>query len=183
MHLLNRLAAASAVLAASLAMASSAGAVVVGISAPTPASAAGADVLGDAFTTTAGISWQMAQQAFNAGALTYGDGLPMATMFRFTINNGVNNGVDVDPTKTFFTDVTTGQTWTAAFFDAGPTPNQRVEFTAPGSTVISPNDQFKVSVGFVAPVDLQRYTWALMIGGFGLAGVSLRRRRAATLTA
>jgi hypothetical protein len=196
----KKFALAGVAVAATLAMASSAGAVIVAISAPGVPTAAGADPLGDTFTTTLGtLSWQMGQQAFNAGSLTYGDGLPVATIFRFTLNNGVANGITIDPTKTFFDDVTTGQTWSAAFFAAGATPNQRVEFTAPGSTFISPNDQFKVRVGFVAPVQAVRYswsaswdntaavpepaTWALMIGGFGLAGVTLRRRRVATLAA
>ena len=201
MRSLKKLALAGVAVATVLATASSAGAVILGISAPLDPKAAGADLLGDTFTTTlGGLSWQMGQQAFNTGALAPGDGLAVATIFRFTLNNGVPNGISIDPTKTFFEDITTGQSWSAAFFDAGVTPNQRVEFTAPGSSVISPNDQFKVTVGFVAPIDAKRYSWsaswdntstgvpepgvwALMIGGFGLAGVSLRRRRTATLAA
>jgi hypothetical protein len=196
----KKFALAGVAVAATLAMASSAGAVIVAISAPGVPTAAGADPLGDTFTTTLGtLSWQMGQQAFNTGSLTYGDGLPIATEFRFTLNNGVPNGISIDPTKTFFEDVTTGKTWLAAYSYTGASA-QRVQFDAPGASFISPNDQFKVRVGFLAPVTAVRYswsanwdnfaggvpepaTWALMIGGFGLAGVTLRRRRVATLAA
>jgi hypothetical protein len=186
---------AGAIAAAALATASSAGAVIVGISAPTPnPAAAGTDPLGDAFVTSlGGLSWTMGQEAFNTGALTIGDGMPMATIFRFTINNGVVNGISINPALTFFDDITTGKFWTAQFFAAGANPNQRVEFTAPQGSMISPGDQFKIRVGFVTPVSPSRYswsaswdntvpepaTWALMLGGFGLAGVALRRRTSA----
>ena len=201
MRSLKTFALAGVAAAASLAMASSAGAVIIGISAPLDPKAAGADQLGDSFTTTlGGLSWQMGQQAFNTGSLTLGDGLDVATIFRFTLNNGVPNGIAIDPTKTFFEDITTGKSWSATFFYAGSSPNQRVEFTAPSASVISPFDQYRVTVGFVAPIDPKRYSWsaswdntstgvpepavwALMIGGFGLAGASLRRRRVAALAA
>ena len=197
MRFLTKFATASLAAMASLALAGSAGAVIVGISAPTPdPKAAGADPLGDAFTTNiGGLSWQMGVTAFNTTSQTFGDGLAVATIFRFTMNNGVVNGIDLDPSKTFFQDITTGQTWSAAFFSAGPTPNQRVEFTAPAASKISPFDKFIIRVGYVTPVSPTRYswsaswdntstgvpepaTWGLMIGGFGLAGVALRRRRA-----
>lgn len=176
-------------------LASSAGAVVVGFSAPTPdPKAAGADPLGDAFVTSLpGLSWTMGKEAFNTGSLTIGDGLAMATSFRFTLNNGVKNGIEIAPAKTFFDDLTTSEIWSAAFSAVGPVPNQRVEFTAPAGSKISPFDEFKIRIGFVTPVSAPRYswsaswdntsavpepaTWTLMIGGFGLAGVGLRRRR------
>ena len=192
---------AAAILSASLGVmtAGSAGAVIVAISAPSPdPTAAGVDPLGDAFSTNVGgLTWNMGQEAFNPGGLTTGDGSSRATLFRFTINNGLINGIEIDPTKTFFEDVTTGQTWSAAFFSAGPTPNQRVEFTAPGASFISALDQFRIKITFVTPLSAPRYswsanwdntlssttpepaTWALMISGFGLAGMALRRRRAA----
>ncbi len=197
MRSMKKVALATVALAATLAMANSAGAVIVGISAPlVDPKAPGVDPLDDAFTTTlGGLSWQMGQQAFNTTGKVYGDGLTDATIFRFTLNNGVPSGINLDPSKTFFTDVTTGKTWLAVFYNAG-NPNQRVEFTAPAGTFLSMNDQFKVSVGFLAPVDANRYSWsaswdntysatpepgvwALMIAGFGMAGVALRRRRVA----
>jgi hypothetical protein len=201
MRSLKKFAMAGVAAAATLAMASSAGAVIIGISAPLDPKSAGSDQLGDTFTTTlGGLSWQMGKQAFNTGSLTFGDDLAVATIFRFTLNNGVPHGIAIDPTKTFFEDFTTGKSWSASFFNAGSSPNQRVEFTAPAASVISPFDQYRVTVGFVAPVDPKRYSWsaswdntstgvpepaawALMIGGFGLAGATLRRRRVATLAA
>jgi hypothetical protein len=197
MRFLTRFAAASLAAMASLAIGSSAGAVIVGVSSPTPdPKAAGADPLGNSFVTNiGGLSWQMGTTLFNTTSQTFGDGLAVATIFRFTINNGVVNGIEIDPSKTFFTDLTTSQTWSAALFNAGSIPNQRVEFTAPGASKISPFDKFIIRVGYVTPVSPTRYswsaswdntfvgvpepaTWGLMIGGFGLAGVALRRRRA-----
>ena len=198
MRILTKIATAGFIAASTLAVASSAGAVIVAISAPTPdPKSAGFDPLGNAFSTNVGgLYWSMGQEAFNAGASTAGDGMSIATTFRFTINNGVGNGINLDPSNTFFEDITTGQVWSAVFFNAGPTPNQRVEFTAPAGTYISALDQFRIRVGFVTPLSADRYswsaswdnsftgtpepsTWALMIGGFGLAGMALRRRRTA----
>ena len=196
MRFLTKFAAAALVAGSSLAMANSAGAVIVAVSAPSPdPKAAGADPLGDAFTTSVGgLGWTMGLEAFNTASLTFGDGLPFATTFRYTINNGVVNGLDLNPGATYFVDVTTGLFWNATFFNAGPTPNQRVEFTAPTGSAISPGDVFQIRVGFITPLSVDRYswsanwdnaynpvpepaTWALMIGGFALAGSALRRRR------
>jgi hypothetical protein len=138
----------------------------------------------------------MGPERFNTGALTLGDGMDMATIFQFTLNNGVNNGIKLDAAHTSFTDITTGKTWTPSFFTiSGKT--QRVTFTAPQGTFIKPGDMFKARVGFVAPLDTQRYswsanwdnavpepaTWALMLSGFAFAGSTLRRRREALAVA
>jgi hypothetical protein len=177
--------------AAGLAMASPAGAVIVGFGDTTTT---GLDPLGHTFSTdTLGLSFDMAAQPFNTGFLTPGDGMDVATIFQLTLNNGVANGIKVTPADTFFTDITTGKTWAASFFTVGSVV-QRVTFTAPAGTHISPNDIFKLKISYITPLDVQRYSWsanwdntvpepavwALMIAGFGLAGAALRRRRALT---
>ena len=196
MRFRTKFAAAALGVACSLTMANPAGAVVVGISAPSPdPKAPGADPLSNAFiTNVGGLYWTMGLQLFNTPALTYGDGLPYATVFRYTLNDGVNNGVDLNPANTYFNDISTNQTWLAAYFSAGPSMNQRIEFTAPSGSAISPGDLFRIRVGFIAPVSPNLYswsaswnnsfspgpepaTWALMIGGLVLAGSALRRRR------
>ena len=198
MRFLTKIAAAALVAGSALSMANSAGAVIVAISAPSPdPKSAGADPLGDAFTTSVGgLSWTMGLEQFNTASLTFGDGLPFATIFRYTINNGVVNGIDLNPGATYLVDVNTGLFWNATFFNAGPVPNQRVEFTAPTGSALSPGDTFQIRVGFITPLSVDRYswsaswdngfnpvpepaTWALMIGGFALAGAALRRRRIA----
>jgi hypothetical protein len=194
---LFKLAIVGAVSATTLAMAGSAGAVVLGFGGT---KLPGSDPLGDAFSTsTAGLFFDMGPEKFNTGALTTGDGFDFATIFQFTLNNGVKNGIQLTTANTYFKDITTGTVWTPTFFSiAGKV--QRVTFTAPGAAIIKPNDVFQAHVGFVTPLDTKRYswsanwdntstgvpepaTWALMLGGFGLAGVALRRRRLATVAA
>jgi len=185
-----------AVSAATLAMAGSAGAVVVGFGGVTGSSS---DPLADAYTTNVGgLFFDMGPEKFNTIASTVGDGYDVATIFQFTLNNGVKNGIQLTAANTFFTDITTGVTWTPTFFTiSGKT--QRVTFTAPGATYIKPGDKFQAHVGFVTPLDTKRYswsanwdnsaavpepaTWALMLGGFGFAGATLRRRREAIAVA
>ena len=186
---------ASAAFVASLAAASAAHAVVV----PFGGAATGTDPLGHSWvaSNSAGSGWGepglgLGSITFNPGDLSSGAG-DWANRFSFIFLEGVTGSIDAAATT--FQDITTGQTWSAAFFNAGPTPNQRVEFTAPGASKISPFDKFIIRVGYVTPVSPTRYswsaswdntfvgvpepaTWGLMIGGFGLAGIALRRRRA-----
>jgi hypothetical protein len=151
----------------------------------------GVDPLADAYSTNvAGKYFSMGPEAFNTGALTLGDGSDRANVFRFTLNNGVVNGLEMGDLDTFLTDITTGQTWNAVFSTIAGV-SQRVEFTAPGGAFLKPGDIFQVKIDFVTPLDTKRYswsanwdntvpeptTWALMIAGFGLAGATLRRRR------
>jgi hypothetical protein len=191
---LFKLAIVGAVSATTLAMAGSAGAVVVGFGGT---KLPGSDPLGDAYSTsTSGMFFDMGPEKFNTGSLTTGDGMDVATIFQFTLNNGVKNGIKLTAANTFFTDITTGKIWTPTFFTiSGKT--QRVTFTAPAGTFIKPNDQFQARVGFITPLDTKRYswsanwdntvpepaTWALMLSGFGLAGVALRRRRMSAVAA
>jgi hypothetical protein len=186
--------ATAAAVALGLAIAAPAGAVVVGFAGT---KLPGSDQLGDAFyTNTSALFFDMGPERFNTGSLTIGDGMDVATIFQFTLNNGVNNGIKLTAANTFFTDITTGKTWTPTFFTiSGKT--QRVTFTAPAGTFIKPNDQFQARVGFITPLDTKRYswsanwdntvpepaTWALMLSGFAFAGATLRRRREALAVA
>ncbi len=175
-----------------LAAAAPAGAVIVGFSGTT---APGVDPLADAFSTnTAGpLFFDMGPEKFNTAALTLGDINPLATIFQFTLNNGVKNGIQLTTANTFFEDITTGTFWTPTFQTISGSV-QQVTFTAPGLSVIKPGDMFQAHIGFVAPLQAARYswaanwdntstgvpepmTWALMLTGFGLAGATLRRRR------
>ena len=191
----TKLFAAAAAIALGLTVAGSAGAVVVGFAGTT---AAGSDPLDDAFSTnTNSLVFDMGPELFNTSASTVGDGYDVATIFQFTLNNGLKNGIKLS-NNTYFKDLTTGVTWTPTFQTIGGT-TQQVTFTAPGATYIKPGDKFHVRVAFVAPINTQRYswsanwdnsaavpepaTWALMLGGFGFAGATLRRRREAIAVA
>ena len=125
---------------------------------------------------------------FNPGNLSSGAGT-WANRFSFIFLEGVSGSID-QSSSTFF-DATTGETWAAQFFGG-----DKVVFTAAPGSKISAGDKFFVNVAFTGAVDTSTFsfaglwtdaagvvpeptTWALMLGGFGLAGVALRRRRVA----
>jgi len=198
---LTKLSIAAAAFAASAAIASSAGAVVD----PFGGAAPGTDQLGHTFTITNGPgSW--GTPGLGLGTLTFnpaayvGTGVgTSATEFDFIFLKGVGGSIDQTApsspfgyeTTTRFSDVTKGELWTATFIG----PNE-VDFKAPTGHTIDMGDTFFVNVVFTGPVDTTHFsfaglwtdasygvpepaTWALMLGGFGLAGVALRRRRTA----
>ena len=188
--------AASAAFVAALAAASAAHAVVSPFGGP----AVGADPLGDTWKAS-GSSWGepglgLGSIAFNPNAVSNHKGT-FADRFSFIFLEGVNGVVDQTPaagpggfeTTTRFS--TGGVLWNTQFVGGN-----KVVFTAPTGTYIHQGQNFFVNIAFTGPVDTNSFsfaglwtddaggvpeptTWALMLGGFGLAGVALRRRRVA----
>lgn len=136
-----------------------------------------------------------ADPTFNAAGLSNGKG-DFATSFIFTYTSTqaltINTAFDTGFTQIGHPE---GQGWDTTFLS--PTS---VEFTAPSAGEfapaghqIDPGDQFNVIVGFDQRIDPSQFkftvtwgdggvpepqTWAVMLGGFGLVGAALRRRRA-----
>ena len=193
----NSLSIAAAAFAASVALASSAGAVV----APFGGAASGTDPLGDKWVAnnTFGPAW--GEPGLGLGAITFNplhvsnSNGSYATSFDFIFLKGVKGSIDqADPSTSFFStrfeDVTTGKFWTPTY-----TSFNEVSFAAPSGSKISAGDKFFVNVAFTGAVNMKKFsfaglwddagavpepaTWALMLSGFGLAGVALRRRRTA----
>jgi hypothetical protein len=119
-----------------------------------------------------------------------GGSLAFATSFTFTITGG-NEGFDM-LRGAGITHVASpqGTSWTTTFLS--PTS---VRFDAPVGDRLDPGDTFSLLIGLTRPVNPQTFSftgtwsdglsasavpepasWALMIGGFGLAGAALRRR-------
>ena len=185
----------SAAFVASLAAASAAHAVV----APFGGAATGTDPLGQSWvaSNSGGSAWGepglgLGSITFNPGDLSSGAG-DWANRFSFIFLEGVTGSIDAGTTT--FQDVTTGQTWLSQFVGG-----DKVVFTAPTGSRISAGDKFFVNVGFTGAVDTDKFsfaglwtdiaeavpepaTWAMMIAGFGLVGVTLRRRRTVALAA
>ena len=188
---------AAAAFAASVLLASAAGAVVAPFGGP----ASGTDPLGDKWVAnnTNGPAWGepglgLGTIVFNPLHISNNKGT-YATSFDFIFLKGVAGSIDqADPSSKFFStrfeDVTTGQFWTPTY-----TSFNEVNFAAPSGSKISAGDHFFVNVAFTGPVNMKKFsfaglwddagvvpepaTWALMLSGFGLAGVALRRRRTA----
>ena len=184
--------------ASALAIASGANAMI----APFGGAATGVDPLGQAWVTTntGAPSWGepglgLGSRTFNPAGNADVTGHTWANRFSFIFLEGVNGVIDQTPaagpggyeTTTRFS--TGGVLWNTQFVGGN-----KVVFTAPVGTEIHQGDTFFVNIAFTGPVVLEKFsfaglwtdvaagvpepaTWALMIGGFGLAGVALRRRR------
>jgi hypothetical protein len=121
-------------------------------------------------------------------------GLTSATSFTFTYTGSQKNPFNTDFDTGFTHVVVGGQgvTWDTTFLS--PTT---VEFTAPAGDKLDIGDNFQFDVGFnkkIKPADFsftatwsdgltggvpEPTSWALMIGGMGLVGATMRRRRQA----
>ena len=211
MKTLRRAAIAAVGAAASLAIASSAGAVAIGFGDGINLSwdnLGGANA-GDSFNTTIALNpsanFHNVSTKFNPLTSSDNDGATWATDFQFTLNNGYAN-IDTAAADTFLIDLTTGKTWLTNFFNQGA-KGAGVQFTAPSGTVMNAGDTYTLRIGLLTPFVFNKpdhpattigqvngvyswsanwensvtvpepATWALMIGGFGLAGLALRRRR------
>ena len=185
--------AASAAFVAALAASSAAHAVI----SPFGGAAVGADPLGHSWEASNNFGvpgW--GEPGIGLGTLTFNPGAvsshfgTWADRFSFIFLEGVSG--TINHTDTQFFDVTTGESWTTNYVGGN-----KVVFTAAPGAQISAGDKFFVNVGFTGPVDVNSFsfaglwtddagggvpepaTWALMLTGFGLAGVALRRRHVA----
>ena len=185
--------AASAAFVAALAASSAAHAVI----SPFGGAAVGSDPLFSSWEASNNFGvpgW--GEPGIGEGTLTFNPGVlsshfgTWADRFSFIFLEGVSGSIDHANTEFF--DVTTGQTWATQFVGGN-----KVVFTAPVGSRIDSGDQFFVNVAFTGPVDVHSFsfaglwtddanggvpepaTWALMLTGFGLAGVALRRRQVA----
>jgi hypothetical protein len=163
--------------------------------------ATGTDPLGDLWSAS-GTHW--GEPGFLAGGEAFNplmisnDAGNYATSFSFTFLKGVGGTIDQTPSftpfgsgpETRFTNLTDGVAWLVSY--SGKT----VTFTAPDMAAkLDPGDLFFVNVWFTGPIDTSRMSfaglwddakvggvpepasWALMVGGFGLLGTSMRRQR------
>ena len=189
--------AASAAFVAALAAASAAHAVISPFGGPK----VGTDPLGHSWEASNNFGapgWGepgigMGTIVFNPGAISSHFGT-WADRLSFIFLEGV--GGNIKPADTIFYDVTTGETWSSQYVGGN-----KVVFTAAPGSQISAGDEFFVNVAFTGPVDTNSFsfaglwtddagggvpepaTWALMLTGFGLAGVALRRRKLSAVAA
>jgi hypothetical protein len=184
--------------ASALAIASGANAMI----APFGGAATGTDPLGHTWVTTNSGAPSWGEPGRGRGTLSFNPagnadvtGNTWANRFSFIFLEGVGGSIDQTPAvgpggfelTTRFS--TGGILWNEQFVG-----NNKVIFTAPTGVKINQGDSFFVNISFTGPVDLNKFsfaglwtdvgtgvpepaTWALMLGGFGLAGVALRRRR------
>ncbi len=153
--------------------------------------ATGTDPLGHTWVASnTPPSWGMpglGSLTFNTGAATFGDGVDYATEFRFVLLLGPASGIDFG-SSTLQVNKGLGFTpWNIVVVSP-----QQVTFKAPTfADRLQPGDTFFVNVAFPTAINETNFafaglwtntivpepaTWGMMIVGFGLVGLSLRRR-------
>ena len=201
MKMFTKAFAAGAIFAAGLTIAGAANAVV----SPFGGAATGTDPLGDSWvaSTAFGSAWGepglgLGAIAFNPNDVNNSNGT-YATRLSFIFLEGVYGAVaqsvgNDNFTDTRFFDQTTGQYWNKSYVG-----NDKVVFTAPSGSKISQGDLFFVNVDFTGPVDASQFsfaglwtdaggvpepaTWAMMLVGFGMIGMTTRRQRRGAVAA
>jgi hypothetical protein len=195
MKVLSKSFAAAAMFAAGLATAGAANAVV----SPFGGAATGTDPLGNSWVASNASAPSWGEPGLGLGVLSFNSANvnnnfgTYATRFSFIFLEGVAGHVVQSATNNFFDtrfeDVTTGQFWTKTYVGS-----DKVVFEAPTGSKISKGDQFFVNVAFSGPVNTNKFsfaglwsdaslgvpepaTWAMMLMGFGLIGVTARRQR------
>ncbi|MGI4879166.1 MAG: PEP-CTERM sorting domain-containing protein [Janthinobacterium lividum] len=128
--------------------------------------------------------------AFNPTGVSNGAG-NFATTFTFTYTGSDNSVLNTNFDEEFaHVQSPQGYQWTPEFLSS-----RSIRFTAPTGDQLNPNDTFDVYVGFQKAIDPSKFaftatwgdtsvaaavpdapTWAMMLGGFGLMGVMMRRR-------
>lgn len=174
---------------------------------PFGGAATGTDPLGDIWWAS-GTHW--GEPGFLDGTITFNplmvsnDAGNYATSFSFTFLKGVAGTIDQTASttpfgagpETRFSNLTDGVAWLVSY--SGKT----VTFTAPTmGSKLDPGDEFFVNVWFTGAIDTTRFSfaglwddskvsgyvpepssWALMLGGFGMMGATMRSQRRARTT-
>ena len=183
-------------------MASSAAAMI----SPFGGTGTGADPLGHKWSITSNAWGEpgllKGTLSFNPAGNSDVTGNTWANRFSFIFLEGVDGFIDQTPASgpfgseatTRFSDLTTGELWTTSFVGGN-----KVVFTAPTGHRLNEGDDFFVNIVFTGPVSVDRFsfaglwtdaggvpepaTWAMMLVGFGMIGMTTRRHRRGAVAA